>query len=141
MTVRGDAISHSLLTTLYRYLSGYGDGLLKDPSIHRIVYNLMTKLFKRLIGQLRRLGTLIVYANFNRIILNTKKYDLAGAQEYVDFIVSALRTNDTFAYLEVIKFILTILIVEVLIYRHIHRLIQKNSGNSFYGLDPRIGVG
>ena len=49
MVTRDDAISNSLLTTLYRYLCGYGDSLLQDTALHRVVYNLMTKLFKRLI--------------------------------------------------------------------------------------------
>jgi DNA polymerase epsilon subunit 1 len=101
MSVRGDAISHSLLTTLYRYLCGYGDALLQDSALHRIVYGLMTKLFKKLVIQFRKLGALIVYANFSRMIINTKKYEVSAAVEYVDFIISAIRSHETFSYIEV----------------------------------------
>lgn len=101
MSRRDDPIAHSLLTTLYRYLCGYGDALLKDPALHRVVYILMSKLFKRLMGQLRKLGTEIVHANFSRVIINTKKHDQLAASEYVEFILSALRSNSMFSYLEV----------------------------------------
>ena len=46
----GNSISDSILAAIYRYLCGYGNGLLVDPALHRLVYNLMTKLFKKLIG-------------------------------------------------------------------------------------------
>ena len=101
MSHRNDPIAHSLLTTLYRYLCGYGDALLKDPALHRVVYILMSKLFKRLMGQLRKLGTEIVHANFSRVIINTKKHDQLAAAEYVEFILTALRSNNMFTYLEV----------------------------------------
>jgi hypothetical protein len=71
--IKGDPISDSILTALYRYLCGYGDGLLTDRALHRVVYGLMTKLFKRLISALKKLGTKIVYADFSRIIIHTDK--------------------------------------------------------------------
>ncbi len=68
-----DVISDSLLTALYRYLCGFGDALLFDPLLHRLVNVLMNKLFKRLISELRKLGVKIVYADFNRIIVDANK--------------------------------------------------------------------
>jgi hypothetical protein len=69
----GDPVSDSLLTSLYRYLCGYGDALLQDAMLFRLVHSLMAKLFRRLIGELRRLGTQIIYADFNRIVIHTNK--------------------------------------------------------------------
>jgi hypothetical protein len=57
--IKGDPISDSILTALYRYLCGYGDGLLTDRALHRVVYGLMTKLFKRLVSALKKLGMYI----------------------------------------------------------------------------------
>ena len=68
-----DPISDSILTALYRYLCGYGNALLSDPALHRVVYGLMTKLFKRLISALRKLGARVVFASFSRIIIHTDK--------------------------------------------------------------------
>jgi len=67
-------IADSILTHVYRYLCGYGNGLLSDPLLHRVIYGLMTKLFQKLVGNLRRLGTKVVYADFGRIIISTDKH-------------------------------------------------------------------
>lgn len=67
-------IADSILTAVYRYLCGYGNGLLSDPLLHRVIYGLMTKLFQKLVGGLRRLGTKVVYADFGRIIISTDKH-------------------------------------------------------------------
>ncbi len=78
-------LAESLLMSVYRYLCGYGNGLLSDPALHGVVFGLMGKLFKRLIGGLRRLGTEIIYADFNKIIVCTNKYvsELVVAAGYV----------------------------------------------------------
>ena len=68
-----DPISDSILTALYRYLCGYGNALLSDPALHRVVYGLMTKLFKRLISAFKKLGARVVFASFSRIIVHTDK--------------------------------------------------------------------
>lgn len=95
------AISDSILTSFYRYLCGYGDALLYDPALHRAVYALMTKLFKRLVGHLRRLGVRVVFASFSRIILHTNKYELDAAREYTHFILETLKTHEIFGDLVV----------------------------------------
>jgi hypothetical protein len=64
-------LADSLLTAVYRYLCGYGNGLLADPLLHRLVYTLMSRLFWRLVKALRELGARIVYADFSRVILAT----------------------------------------------------------------------
>lgn len=87
---RGDDTSDSLLVSFYRYLSGYGDSLLHDPSLHRIVHSLMTKLFKKLVAEFRKLGTKVIYADFKRIIIHTSKYDTESARCYIDFIIAAI---------------------------------------------------
>ena len=43
---------------------------------HNMVYKLMSKLFMQLVGEFKRLGSMVVYADFNRIILCTKKRKL-----------------------------------------------------------------
>lgn len=48
--------------------------MLSDPLLHKVIYGLMTKLFQKLLGGLRKLGTKIVYADFGRIIISTNKH-------------------------------------------------------------------
>jgi DNA polymerase epsilon subunit 1 len=107
--ISGDVISDSILTALYRYLCGFGDGLLYDPALHRVVYNLMSKLYKRLIGELRRLGAQVVYADFRRVVLSTGKHDLRAASEYTQFLLSALAEREVFGTMEVMPLAMEIL--------------------------------
>lgn len=89
-----------LLIALYRYLCGHGFVLLHDPAIHRLVYGLMTKLFKRLVFDLKKLGAKVVYASFNRIVIDTNKHDFYAAKEYTEFILSALSTKELYKCLQ-----------------------------------------
>ena len=89
--VLDDVISDSLLTALYRYLCGFGDALLFDPLLHRLVNVLMNKLFKRLISELRKLGVKIVYADFNRIIVDTNKEVMLYIYILIIFVYLSIR--------------------------------------------------
>lgn len=98
----GFGVNHAdvFLVKLYKYLCGFGgDSLMTDSALHRIVYGLMSKLFKRLISEFQVLGVDIVFANFEKIIINTKKYSSDAAMEYLDFVVSTVKAIDVFKYL------------------------------------------
>lgn len=103
---RGDEISDSICIALYRYLCGYGDGLLHDPLLHRLVYLLMSKLFKKLMTHLRKLGVTVIYASFTHLHIHTGKQEVGAAEEYVAYIVSTLQSHDLFSYLQVNPYIL-----------------------------------
>jgi hypothetical protein len=101
---RNDLHAYSLLLNCYRYLCG-GSGnntLLSDPTVHRIIYGLMIKLFKRLIVELKKLSVNIVYASFSKLIVSaTGKHDIAAAEEYVSFIVDTVLRKELFQNLEI----------------------------------------
>uniref|UniRef100_A0A8C5UT22 DNA polymerase epsilon catalytic subunit n=1 Tax=Microcebus murinus TaxID=30608 RepID=A0A8C5UT22_MICMU len=71
----------------YRWLRS-PSSLLHDPALHRTLHNMMKKLFLQLIAEFKRLGSSVVYANFNRIILCTKKRRIEDAIAYVEYITS-----------------------------------------------------
>merc|ERR1712029_225913 len=56
----------------------------------------MKKLFVQLISELKRLGGTVVSADFNRIILCTKKRTLEDAISYVDYITTTVRSKELF---------------------------------------------
>lgn len=62
--------------TIRRWLKS-PTSLLYDPALRRTLYSLMKKLFLMLVAEFKRLGSQIVYADFNRIILHTKKNNIA----------------------------------------------------------------
>jgi DNA polymerase epsilon subunit 1 len=59
----------------------------------------MTKLFKRLVSALKKLGTKIIYADFSRIIIHTDKEDLSSAQDYIAFLLQTIGGRDIFRYI------------------------------------------
>lgn len=56
----------------------------------------MKKLFVQLVAEFKRLGSVIVYANFNKIILCTKKRDIGDAIEYVNFVTKSILNKELF---------------------------------------------
>lgn len=98
-------VADSLISHLYRWLRN-SNSKLYDPALFRLVYKLMKKVFLHLLSQLRKLGSKIVYANFNRIIIATSKDTLEDAQSYVSFIIQTLNKQNMFAYigLEPVKY-------------------------------------
>ena len=99
----GDAHAYVLRESLYRYLCGHARVLLHDPAMHRFVYGLMIKLFRRSIFEIKRLGATVVYANLQKIIIDTGKHDFTAAEEYIDFILDVLRTKEEFRFLDMQK--------------------------------------
>ena len=79
----------------YRWLRS-PNALLYDPALRKTLLNLMKKLFVQLISELRRLGGTLVSADFNRIILCTKKRTLEDAIAYVDYITTTVRSKELF---------------------------------------------
>ena len=89
-----------LSQSLYRFLCGHSKVLLYDSSLHQLVYGLMLRMLQNLLMEFKRLGADIVYANFERIVLNTKKREIAAAQEYVQYILSTVLINNLFTHLQ-----------------------------------------
>ena len=100
--VSADAHADAILQSLYRFLCGHnGQSLLHDPALHRVVYDLMGRLFMKFIGEFKKLGVNVVYADFYKIIVHTNKYDVSSANEYLQFIISAVTNKELFRYLQV----------------------------------------
>lgn len=70
--------------------------LLHDPALHRTLHNMMKKLFLQLVAEFKRLGSSVVYANFNRIILCTKKRRIEDAIAYVEYITNSIHSKEIF---------------------------------------------
>lgn len=79
----------------YRWLQS-PCSLLHDPALHRTLHNMMKKLFLQLIAEFKRLGSSVIYANFNRIILCTKKRRIEDALAYVEYITNSIHSKEIF---------------------------------------------
>lgn len=84
----------------YRWLSS-PHALLYEPALRKILYNLIKKLVSQLMAELKSLGSTIIYANVNKIILGTKKKSIDDAISYLEYIVSTIRKKELFHSLDI----------------------------------------
>jgi DNA polymerase epsilon subunit 1 len=56
----------------------------------------MKKLFMQLISEFKRLGAIVVHADFNRVILCTKKRSLSDALAYVEYVTNTIHNKELF---------------------------------------------
>ncbi|KAI9994374.1 hypothetical protein PInf_010984 [Phytophthora infestans] len=87
-----------VLQQFYRWLCS-PNSLSFDPALHAMVKRLMEKLFLQLLAEFRRLGSQIVYADFSKIIVCTKKKSVRDAQTYLNFILQTVLSNELFQVL------------------------------------------
>ncbi|KAF9223138.1 DUF1744-domain-containing protein [Gyrodon lividus] len=71
---------------------------LHDPSIHRFVHGLMRKTFIQMLAEFKRLGSLVVYADFSRILLATSKPP-GTAHAYATYITTAVTSHELFQHI------------------------------------------
>nr|XP_022913041.1 DNA polymerase epsilon catalytic subunit A [Onthophagus taurus] len=84
----------------YRWLRS-PKSLLYDPALLRNLQNLMKKLFMQLVAEFKRLGSTIIYANFNKIIVSTRKRTVGDAVANIEFVVNSIRNKELFHSLEI----------------------------------------
>ncbi|TGZ66839.1 hypothetical protein CRM22_005120 [Opisthorchis felineus] len=76
--------------------------LLYDPALRRAVQRLMKKVFLKLVDELNHLNVDVVYANFSRLIVATRRMELPEALARVNHFTELLRTRPAtlFAHLD-----------------------------------------
>lgn len=79
----------------YRWIRS-STSFLYDPALRRNLNNLMQKIFFQIITEFQRLNATIIYADFNRIILNTGKKSIVDAISYVEYVVQSIRNKELF---------------------------------------------
>ncbi|EFN67414.1 DNA polymerase epsilon catalytic subunit A [Camponotus floridanus] len=88
------------LIHFYRWLRS-SNALLYDPALRRTLHTYMKKLYIQLIAEFKTLGCIIVFANFNKIIVCTKKRSVADALGYMEFVVQTIRNKELFHSIEI----------------------------------------
>ncbi|ANZ74792.1 BA75_01783T0 [Komagataella pastoris] len=73
---------------------------LYDPSLLYHVYNLTKKSLLHLLGEFKRLGSTIIFANRNKIVLKTSKLVVENSYAYGQYIIKTVRSKAMFSYLE-----------------------------------------
>ena len=95
---RNDRLAEMMLEHLYRWLTS-SSSRMHDPAFFLMIHGFMRKVFLQLLAEFKQLGSTIVYASFEKIILNTPKSSLPNAINYGRYIVEALGKKPLFSYL------------------------------------------
>ncbi|KAL5211891.1 hypothetical protein ABZP36_022738 [Zizania latifolia] len=95
----GNVFADAILQHLYRWLCS-PQSKLHDPALHRLLHNVMKKIFALLLAEFRKLGANVIFANFSKIIIDTGKVDLSSARAYCDSLLKTLQTRDLFEWVE-----------------------------------------
>lgn len=95
VSLHRNVFSDFQIVHFYRWVRS-SNALLYDPALRRALNNLMRKLFLQIIAEFKRLGVQIIFADFNRIILNTGKKTIKDAISYAEYIVQSIRNKELF---------------------------------------------
>ncbi|XP_055908659.1 DNA polymerase epsilon catalytic subunit 1 isoform X2 [Eupeodes corollae] len=90
VSLNHNALSDYHITHFYRWMRS-STACMFDAAICKILKYLMDKMYVGILTELKRLGVQIVFADLNRIIINSKKKTITDALSYAEFIVQSIR--------------------------------------------------
>ncbi|TPX34056.1 DNA-directed DNA polymerase [Synchytrium microbalum] len=86
---RGDRWAALVLDQLPRWLSN-PEAKLYDPALQALIHGMMRKSYSSIVADFKRLGSRVVYASFEKLILATTKHKIPQARAYIDYTIGAL---------------------------------------------------
>jgi DNA polymerase epsilon subunit 1 len=95
----GNKYASNLLEHLHRWISSHSS-LLYDGLIVSYTLNLMKRSFALLLDELIRLGSKVIYANFEKIVISTTKTDLKTGVGYIQYVLASISKNTNFEHVE-----------------------------------------
>lgn len=95
----GNVFADAILQNLYRWHCS-PKSKLHDPALYHMLHKVMQTLFALLMAEFRKLGAVIVFANFSKVIIDTGKSDLSAARAYCDSLLKTIQTRDLFEWVE-----------------------------------------
>ncbi|KAI8052820.1 hypothetical protein BDF22DRAFT_633316 [Syncephalis plumigaleata] len=81
-----------------RWMVG-GQARLYDPLLHQLLHTMMGKVLSQLIVELKRLGSRVIFANFNRMIIVTTKTLVGNAYAYLNYVIQSINDKAPFRHL------------------------------------------
>ncbi|CAO1425761.1 unnamed protein product [Diamesa tonsa] len=95
VSINRNVFSDFQIVHFYRWIRST-NALLYDPALRRSLNTLMKKLFLQVISEFKNLGVDIIYADFNKIIINTNKKTIVDGISYADYVCQSIRNKELF---------------------------------------------
>ena len=96
---KGSHMADVMVQHLVRWV-GNADSFLYDRSLHYYVQMMSRKAFQQLMTDFKRVGSHIVFANTNRLLLQTTKAEVGNAYAYSQYILKSIKAKPLFHFLD-----------------------------------------
>ncbi|KKF94147.1 DNA polymerase epsilon catalytic subunit A [Ceratocystis platani] len=96
---RGSPMADLMVNHLLRWVED-PDSYLYDNTLHRYVQLICRKAFQQLMGDFRRVGCQVIFANSSRLILQTTKQDVETAYAFGQYITKSIKTQPLFHFID-----------------------------------------
>ena len=96
---RGNTMADLLVSHLVRWVES-PDSFMYDRALHHYVQMMSRKAFQQLMADFRRVGSQVIFANSNRLILQTTKAEVGTAFAYSQYIIKSIKTKPLFHFID-----------------------------------------
>ncbi len=96
---KGSSMADIMVQHLVRWVES-PDSFLYDRSLHYYVQMMSRKAFQQLMTDFRRVGSHVVFANANRLLLQTTKAEVGNAYAYSQYILKSIKAKPLFHFLD-----------------------------------------
>lgn len=96
---RGSTMADVLVQHLVRWVEN-PDSFMYDRALHYYVQMMSRKAFQQLMADFRRVGSQVVFANANRLILQTTKAEVGNAFAYSQYIIKSIKSKPLFHFID-----------------------------------------
>lgn len=96
---KGNNMADIMVQHIVRWVES-SDSFLYDRALHHYVQTMSKKAFLQLLTDFRRVGSNVVFANANRLLIQTTKIDVGNAYAYSQYILKAIKAKPLFHFLD-----------------------------------------
>ncbi|RFU26627.1 hypothetical protein B7463_g9716, partial [Scytalidium lignicola] len=96
---KGSNMADIMVQHLVRWVES-PESFLYDRSLHYYVQIMSRKAFQQLMMDFRRVGSQVVFANANRLLLQTTKSEVGNAYAYSQYILKSIKAKPLFHFLD-----------------------------------------
>lgn len=96
---RGSTMADVLVQHLVRWVEN-PDSFMYDRALHYYVQMMSRKAFQQLMADFRRVGSQVIFASANRLILQTTKAEVGNAFAYSQYIIKSIKGKPLFHFID-----------------------------------------
>ncbi|CAK7210323.1 DNA polymerase epsilon catalytic subunit [Sporothrix bragantina] len=96
---KGNAMADLVVNNLVRWVEN-PDSFLYDRALHYYVQMMSRKAFLQLMADFRRVGSQVIFASANRLLLQTTKAEVSNAYAYSQYILKSIKGRPLFSFIE-----------------------------------------